>query len=100
MSLVKEKKQKFQFIFIHLSNIYLSLLLFIIIHSYHLNLFLIIFNLLNYLNKGISIMLSKLKVVHNLFTPFASFSTKKIEVFINGKPYQVDNNLSIYQAAK
>lgn len=45
-------------------------------------------------------MLSKLKVVHNLFTPFASFSTKKIEVFINGKPYQVDNNLSIYQAAK
>ena len=45
-------------------------------------------------------MLSKLKIVQNLFTPFAPFSTKKIEVFINGKPYQVENNLSIYQAAK
>ena len=28
------------------------------------------------------------------------FSTKKIEVFINNKAYQVDNNLSIFQAAK
>ena len=45
-------------------------------------------------------MLSKLKTVQNLFTPFAPFSTKKIEIFINGKPYQVDNNLSIFQAAK
>lgn len=45
-------------------------------------------------------MLSKLKTVQSLLTPLAPFSTKKIEVFINGKPYQVDNNLSIYQAAK
>ncbi len=45
-------------------------------------------------------MLSKLKAVQSLFKPFAPFSTKKIEVFINGKPYQVENNLSIYQAAK
>jgi hypothetical protein len=45
-------------------------------------------------------MLSKLKTVQNIFAPFAPFSTKKIEVTINGKPYQVDNNLSIYQAAK
>jgi len=45
-------------------------------------------------------MLSKLKVVQSYFTPFAPFSTKKIEVFINGKSLQVDNNLSIYQAAK
>ena len=34
------------------------------------------------------------------FRPFAPFSTKKIEIFINNKPYQVDNNLSIFQAAK
>lgn len=32
--------------------------------------------------------------------PARLFSTKKIEIFINNKPYQVDNNLSIFQAAK
>lgn len=42
-------------------------------------------------------MLSKLRQV---YTPFSLFSTKKIEIFINNKPYQVDNNLSIFQAAK
>jgi hypothetical protein len=45
-------------------------------------------------------MLSKLKVLKNLCNISASFSTKKIEVFINGESYQVDNNLSIFQAAK
>jgi hypothetical protein len=45
-------------------------------------------------------MLSKLRTIQSICTPFAPFSTKKIEVFINGKPYQVDNNLSIFQAAK
>lgn len=30
----------------------------------------------------------------------SSFSVKKIEVFINNKPYQVASNLSIFQAAK
>lgn len=34
------------------------------------------------------------------YIPMHLFSTKKIEIFINNKPYQVDNNLSIYQAAK
>lgn len=45
-------------------------------------------------------MLSKLKSIQSIFSPFAPFSTKKIEIFLNGKPVQVDNNLSIYQAAK
>lgn len=45
-------------------------------------------------------MLSKLKSIETIFRPFSPFSTKKIEIFLNGKPYQVDNNLSIYQAAK
>lgn len=45
-------------------------------------------------------MLSKLKTVHTTFKSFSPFSTKKIEVFINGKPYEVANNLSIFQAAK
>lgn len=45
-------------------------------------------------------MLSKLKTVQSAFKSYAPFSTKKIEVFINGQPYQVANNLSIYQAAK
>ena len=42
-------------------------------------------------------MLSKLPLLRQVFQPF---STKKIEIFINNKPYQVDNNLSIFQAAK
>ena len=45
-------------------------------------------------------MLSRLSSVSGLLKPTASFSIKKIEVFINNKPYQVANNLSIYQAAK
>lgn len=45
-------------------------------------------------------MLLRLGSIQGLFRPFAPFSTKKIEVFINNKPYQVDNNLSIFQAAK
>jgi NADH dehydrogenase (ubiquinone) Fe-S protein 1 len=45
-------------------------------------------------------MLSKLPVLRQMFAHRPSFSTKKIEIFINNKPYQVDNNLSIYQAAK
>lgn len=45
-------------------------------------------------------MLLRLPTVKGLFRPHAPFSTKKIEIFINNKPYQVDNNLSIFQAAK
>ena len=45
-------------------------------------------------------MLLRSGVIRHHFNPFAAFSTKKIEVFINNKPYQVDNNLSIFQAAK
>ena len=42
-------------------------------------------------------MLSKLR---RAYQPMALFSTKKIEIFIDNRPYQVDNNLSIFQAAK
>lgn len=45
-------------------------------------------------------MLSRLGSVSGLFRPAAPFSVKKIEVFINNKPYQVASNLSIFQAAK
>ncbi len=45
-------------------------------------------------------MLMRSPVLRSVFRPFAPFSTKKIEIFINNKPFQVDNNLSIFQAAK
>lgn len=45
-------------------------------------------------------MLLRLPTLATLFRPYAPFSTKKIEIFINNKPYQVENNLSIFQAAK
>lgn len=45
-------------------------------------------------------MLLRLPTLRTLFTPHYAFSAKKIEIFINNKPYQVDNNLSIFQAAK
>ena len=45
-------------------------------------------------------MLLRSQLVRNTFKPYAPFSTKKIEIFINNKPYKVDNNLSIFQAAK
>lgn len=45
-------------------------------------------------------MISRLPTVRRFFWGSAPFSTKKIEIFINNKPYQVDNNLSIFQAAK
>ena len=45
-------------------------------------------------------MLTKLPKLQRCFAPLRTFSTKKIEIFINDKPYQVDNNLSIFQAAK
>jgi hypothetical protein len=50
-----------------------------------------------FININIS-MISKMKCLQSLFA--SRFSTKKIEIFINDKPYQVENNLSIYQAAK
>lgn len=34
-------------------------------------------------------MLTKLPILRGLFAPKHLFSTKKIEIFINGKPYQV-----------
>lgn len=45
-------------------------------------------------------MLLRSPLLRKHFRLNAPFSTKKIEVFINNKPYQVDNNLSIFQAAK
>ena len=45
-------------------------------------------------------MLLRSPLLKKYFRPYAPFATKKIEVFINNKPYQVDNNLSIFQAAK
>ena len=45
-------------------------------------------------------MLLRSAVLQTVFRPLAPFSTKKIEIFINNKPYQVENNLSIFQAAK
>ncbi len=45
-------------------------------------------------------MLSKLPLIGQMCRSVGLFSTKKIEIFINNKPYQVDNNLSIFQAAK
>ena len=45
-------------------------------------------------------MLLRSSLLRGYFKPYAPFSTKKIEIFINNKPYQVDNNLSIFQAAK
>lgn len=59
--------------------------------------FLIITSSTDHLSNIIFIMLSKLPLFRSFFQPF---STKKIEIFINNKPYQVDNNLSIFQAAK
>jgi len=46
------------------------------------------------------IMISRMAFIRGLYRPHAPFSTKKIEIFINNKPYQVDSNLSIFQAAK
>ena len=45
-------------------------------------------------------MLSRLGSVSSVLRNTAPFSVKKIEVFINNKPYQVASNLSIFQAAK
>lgn len=39
-------------------------------------------------------MLSKLPMMQALATSRYLFSTKKIEVFINGKPYQVHNAIN------
>ena len=45
-------------------------------------------------------MFSKLPFICRIYGYNAPFSTKKIEIFINNKPYQVENNLTIFQAAK
>jgi predicted molibdopterin-dependent oxidoreductase YjgC len=45
-------------------------------------------------------MLARLPLLGRVWGGSAAFSSKKIEIFINNKPYQVDNNLSIFQAAK
>ena len=45
-------------------------------------------------------ILRRSSLLRGCFKTYAPFSTKKIEVFINNKSYQVDNNLSIFQAAK
>ena len=45
-------------------------------------------------------MITKLPKLQRCLASLQAFSTKKIEIFINNKPYQVDNNLSIFQAAK
>lgn len=45
-------------------------------------------------------MFTKLPLLRQIYRYNAPFSTKKIEIFINNKPYQVENNLTIFQAAK